>query len=283
MSRATGQFYSGMADVNGTTIFYEIAGHGHPLVLIHSGYSNRKLWDDQFEELAQFYRVIRYDIRGYGDSAVVKTDTPLYTDWQDLYGLLQFLEIEHTHLLGLSGGAATALDFAINHPAMVGALVLVSPGVSGFDFGRWIHESPLQDQFVRLSEAFERMDIPQMIDLSLPLWAEGPARTPEQIDPLVREHIRAMCLQNWTRPNDPDAPPAQTIDPPAIARLAEIDIPTLIIVGDQDVAVILEIGEILTRQIKGAQKIVMSDVAHHLNMEKSVEFNQLVLEFLKKL
>lgn len=283
MSRARDQFYSGLAKVNGTNIYYEVAGQGHPLVLMHSGYSHRKLWDDQFEALAQSYKVVRYDLRGYGNSAVVKTDTPPYADWQDLYGLLQFLEIEQAYLLGLSGGAASALDFTLEQPKMVDALVLVSPGVSGFDFGSWIHASPLQDQFVRLSEAFESMDVPRMLELALPLWAEGPARTPEQINASVRERIRVMCLHNWTLPNDPAAAPAQAIDPPAITRLAEINVPTLIVVGDQDVPVILEIGEILAEQIKGAQKIVLPEVAHHLNMEKPVAFNQLVLKFFQGL
>lgn len=279
----TKQFYSGMADVNGTSIFYEVAGQGHPLVLIHSGYSNRKLWDDQFEVLAQSYKVIRYDVRGYGDSAVVTTDTPLYADWQDLYGLLQFLEIEKTYLLGLSGGGAIAIDFTLGHPTMVDALLLVSTGVSGFDFGRWIHESPLHENFARLSEAFENADVARMIELSLPLWTDGPARTPEQIDASVRERVRAMCLHNWTLSNDPAAPPAQTIDPPAITRLAEIEVPTLIVVGNQDVPVILEIGEILVEKIKGARKVILSEAGHHLNMEKPAAFNQIVLDFFKGL
>jgi pimeloyl-ACP methyl ester carboxylesterase len=275
----TKQFYSGMANVNGTSIFYEVAGQGHPLVLIHSGYSNRMLWDGQFEVLAQSYKVIRYDIRGYGNSAIVTTDTPLYADWQDLYGLLQFLEIEKTYLLGLSGGGAIAIDFTLEHPMMVDALLLVSTGVSGFDWGRWIHQSPLHENFARLNEAFENADVSRMIELSLPLWTDGPGRTSEQIDALVRERVRVMCLHNWTLPNDPGAPPAQTIDPPAITRLAEIEVPTLIVVGDQDVPVILEIGGILVEKIKGARKVILPEVGHHLNMERPTEFNQIVLDF----
>ena len=279
----TKQFYSGMANVNSTGIFYEVAGQGHPLVLIHSGYSNRQLWDDQFEVLAQFYKVIRYDLRGYGNSAVVTADTPLYTDWQDLFGLLQFLEIEKTYLLGLSGGGAIAIDFTLKHPTMVDALLLVSTGVSGFDFERWIHESPLHENFARLDEAFENADVSQMIELSLPLWTDGPARTPEQINASVRERVGAMCLHNWTLANDPAAPPAQTIDPPALTLLAEIDVPTLIIVGNQDVPAILEIGDILVEKIKGARKVNIPEAGHHLNMEKPGEFNQLVLDFFKGL
>src|SRR5690242_18622677 len=208
------KFDSGMAIVNGTSLFYEVAGQGHPLVLIHGGYSNRHLWDDQFEALAQSYKVIRYDLRGYGNSAVVTADTPLYADWQDLYGLLQYLEIEKAYLLGQSGGAATAIDFTLEHPEMVDALILVAPGVSGFDFQQWIQESPLRENFAMLDEAFASADVSRMIEFSLPLWTDGPARTPEQVNASVRERIRAMCLHNWTLANDPSAPPPQTIEPP---------------------------------------------------------------------
>ncbi len=277
------QFYSGMADINGTHISYEIAGQSHPLVLIHGGYANKKLWDDQFEAFAQFYQVIRYDVRGYGDSAVVTAHTPPYADWQDLYGLLQFLEIKQTYLLGLSLGGAIAIDFTLEHPSMVDALLPVSTGLSGFDFDQWAKESPLQESFATLNEAFQSGDVPQMLEGSLRLWTDGPTRTPNQIDASVRERIRAMTMHNWTLPNDVNAPPAQTIDPPALTRIAEIATPTLIVVGDQDVPAILEIGDLLTEKIKGAKKISISDTAHHLNMEKPEEFNRVVLDFLSGL
>lgn len=280
---STKQSYSGFADVNGTRIYYEAAGEGHPLVLLHSGYSNRKLWDDQFEVFAQFYKVIRYDLRGSGASAVVTAEAPPYADWEDLYELLRFLEIEKTYLLGVSGGGATAIDFTLAHPEMVDALIPVSMGVSGFDFGEWIGTSPLHDAFARQSEAFESGDVNRMVELSLPLWAEGPERTAEQISPSARERIREMCIYNWTRSNDLTAPPAQTIEPPALRRLAEIETPTLIIVGKQDVPVILEIGDILSERIEGARKVVFPDAGHHLNMEKPEEFNRVVLDFLQAL
>lgn len=280
---STKQSYSDFADVNGTRIYYEVAGEGHPLVLLHSGYSNRKLWDDQFEVFAQFYKVIRCDLRGSGDSAVITAKEPPYTDWEDLYELLRFLEIEKTYLIGVSGGGATAIDFTLAQPEMVDALIPVSMGVSGFDFGEWIEASPLHDAFARQGEAFESGDVNKMAELSLPLWAEGPERLPEQISPLVREHIREMCIHNWTRPNDLTAPQAQIIEPPALGRLAEIEAPTLIIVGKQDVPVILEIGDILAEEIKGARKVVFPDAGHHLNMEQPKEFNRVVLDFLRAL
>lgn len=121
---------TGRADVNGTTLYYEVVGEGHPLTLVHGGLVDRRLWDDQFAVFAQHYRTIRYDIRGFGDSAM-----PTHGDFtmvDDLYHLLQFLGVEKTYLMGLSLGGGSAIDFTLAHPEMIDALIPVAAGVSGF-------------------------------------------------------------------------------------------------------------------------------------------------------
>jgi 3-oxoadipate enol-lactonase len=109
----TNQSTTGFAEVNGTRLAYEVAGEGHPLTLIHGGLVDRRLWDDQFAAFAQHYRVIRYDLRGLGESALVKADQPPYSASADLYALLHSLGIEKTYLLGLSAGGALAIDFTL--------------------------------------------------------------------------------------------------------------------------------------------------------------------------
>src|SRR6266498_3985375 len=95
---------SGFAEVNGTTLYYEVAGEGHPLVLNHGGLVDNHLWGGQFVELAQHVKVIRYDMRGFGASGRIKKDMVPYSMERDLQGLLQFLGIEKTYELGLSMG-----------------------------------------------------------------------------------------------------------------------------------------------------------------------------------
>lgn len=90
---------SGFAEVNGTKLFYETKGGGQPLILIHSGGFDRRIWDEQFESFSKQYRVIRYDVRGYGRS---QTPTKPYSEQEDLYELLKFLGIKRTYLIGLS-------------------------------------------------------------------------------------------------------------------------------------------------------------------------------------
>ncbi len=105
---------------------------------------------------------------------------------------------------------------------------------------------------------------------------DGPHRTPDAVDPVVRERMREMITHYYTIRDD-DPPP---LEPPAIARLAEIGVPTLIVVGGGEVPDILAQADLLHENIAGAQKAVIPGVAHVLNMERPERFNTLVLDFL---
>jgi len=95
------QIQRGFAEVNGTHLYYEVAGEGHPLVLNHGGLVDNHLWDDQFDEFAMHFKVVRYDIRGFGDSGMLKNGMEPYSMERDLFSLLQFLDIQKTYVLGL--------------------------------------------------------------------------------------------------------------------------------------------------------------------------------------
>lgn len=125
------QLQTGFVETNGTKLYYEMVGEGHPLVLIHGGYMDRRMWDDQLAVFAEHYRVIRYDVRGFGKSELPQVP---YADRQDLAALLAFLGIEKTYLLGLSLGGVIALDFTLDYPYMVEALILVGSPISGFPY-----------------------------------------------------------------------------------------------------------------------------------------------------
>src|SRR5262245_970929 len=121
--------HTGFADVNGTRLYYELAGAGHPLVLIHGFTLDIRMWDDQFEVFAQGYQVLRYDLRGFGKSAV-PTDAP-YSHPADLHALLTHLGIDHAYLIGLSMGGGIAIDFAVMDPNMTAALIPVDAALLG--------------------------------------------------------------------------------------------------------------------------------------------------------
>jgi 3-oxoadipate enol-lactonase len=261
---------SGCAEVNGARLYYQIAGAGHPLVLLHGHLVDSSMWDDQFDLFARRYRVIRYDARGFGKSSLPPEP---YAHHRDLYGLLKLLDVASAYLVGLSGGGQIATDFALEYPRMVDALVLVGPGLGGFE---WPAEpDPLA---VEMREAYERGDKDWAVELSLRFWTDGPARTPDQVNPAARERIRAMTAHLFALP-DVEAP-EEPLEPPAIGRLAAIRAPTLLVVGEHDVQSIQEIIALLESGIAGAKRVIIPDAAHHPNMEHPTLFNQAVLTFL---
>jgi len=274
---------TGFAEVNGTTLYYEVAGAGHPFVLVHGHLLDRRSWDDQFAVFAQHYKVIRYDQRGFGDSGLI-TKGASYSDRQDLYALLKFLGIESAYIMGVSGGGALAIDFTLEHPEMVDALIPVTAGVSGFHPSEeFMQKHPdVVRMYTGLNEAFEKHDVARAVEISLELWTDGPGRLPGQAAPDVRARVHEMTTRNWERPDDEtqaETPPVP-LEPPAIGRLSKIGVPTLVILGEWDGPNPLDQ---LTKEIPGAKKVVMAETAHHPFMEKPAEFNQVVIEFLGRL
>lgn len=266
---------TGTAEINGTTLYYEVEGEGHPFVMVHGGLVDRRLWDEQFDAFAQHYKMIRFDMRGFGDSGLYKADMLPFRLDDDLYELLRFLGIENTYLMGLSMGGAVAIDFTLAHPEMVDALIPVAMGLSGF-----VGDESNKALWMAIDAAFKVGELEQAAELSTRMWTDGPVRTPEEVDPAVRERVKAMTLRNYRRPDDDDGPEPLEPEPPAAQRLAEIRVPTLIIVGDADVREILTIADTLVAGIAGAKKVVIPNTAHHLNMEKPAQFNSIVLDFL---
>src|SRR5205085_12090769 len=120
---------SGFADVNHTRLYFEVAGNGPALVLIHGSMVDTRMWDNQFEVFAQHYRVVRYDVRGFGKSAL-PTETFSHAD--DLKALLDFLGIAQAHILGLSMGGGIAINFALTYPEMTRTLIVVDSTLAGY-------------------------------------------------------------------------------------------------------------------------------------------------------
>ena len=264
------QVETGFATVNGATLYYEAAGTGRSLVLLHGGLVDCRMWDDQFSEFAEHYRVVRYDMRGHGKSDF--PDAP-YSFSEDLYGLLQFLGIEKTALMGLSHGGRVAIDFTLQHPEMVDALIPVSAGLSGFQFA----DNPA---LAEAMAALEAGDHDKAAEAFTRTWVDGPNRQPDQVNSRVRERVKAMVLDGLAHAQPETAPQVRELTPPAIARLKEIQVPTLIIVGDQDVLDILVIVDLLQKHIPHAETLLLQRPAHMVPMEQPERVNQAVLDFL---
>jgi len=261
---------TGYADVHGARLYYETMGTGHPLVLVHAGIADSRMWDDQFADFAEHYRVIRYDIRGFGKS--VMPSGPSSTS-RDLHGLLTALGITRAHVVGLSIGGGIATDFTLQHPEMVSALVLVASGLGGTQ-----PSAEMQRAYAEVDATLEGDGIDAAVEAENRIWVDGPKRTPTQVNPSVRKRVTEMNGALYRLP-DVDAP-RERLDPPAVGRLNEIYVPTLVIIGDGDVPDVIETADVLEKGIAGARKVVFPSVAHMVNMERSEEFNRVVLDFL---
>jgi pimeloyl-ACP methyl ester carboxylesterase len=269
---------TGFAEVNGTQLYYEMQGEGHPLVLIHGGYMDGRMWDDQFHAFAEHCRVIRYDVRGFGKSELPQVP---YADRQDLFDLLHCLGVEKTYLLGLSLGGIIAIDFTLEHPTMVDALILVGSPVPGFPIELLYTEEQLEQQRSRwaaFEKAKQERNIPDLVDALM----EDPTLVPSSNYPVARQRVR-NTLSEYSFVWVLNPAPRQELEPPAYERLSEIHVPTLLMLGAEDDPRLFKDADKLERDIVGARRVTMSETHHMPNMEKPEEFNTIVLDFLGRL
>lgn len=257
-------------DVEGGRLYYEVAGAGHPLILMHAGVCDARMWDDQVPVFAAHFRVVRYDVRGIGRST---NTAEQFSHRADLAALLAHLTIGRAYLVGVSMSGSLAVDFTLEHPQMVAALVAVTAGVSGGPPP--LDLQPLWDEADQKAEAG---DIDGANEIELQMWVDGPGQPRDRVDPAVRERVRVMNRPSFA----PSVGSPQPLEPPAIGRLAAIAVPTLVIIGDLDQPKVLQDGERLATGIPGARRAVMAGTAHLPNLERPLEFNRLVLDFLQE-
>ena len=181
---------TGLAYVNGTRIYYEIAGSGHPVVLNHGGSLDTRMWDDQFELFACRYRVLRYDLRGYGRSAV--PDGP-YSRAGDLAAIMDHVDIDHAYQVGMSMGGGIVIELTLTHPGRADALVLVGSGLGRG--GRWSRE------WRDLSETRDCITREEGVDAGNEYWLGShifaPALERPEVDRRVREIVIAYSGWLW--------------------------------------------------------------------------------------
>ncbi len=262
------------AEINGTKIHYELAGTGDPLVLIHAGICDSRMWDDQFAVFAEHFRVLRYDWRGGGKTAVV--DTP-FAHHDDLQALLKHLGITQAHLVGCSYGGTFAIDFALAYPEMVASLTTVNSTPRGLKF-----DDPPPPQWDEVDAAWDAGEFERASELEVQIWVDGSQRTPDQVDGRIRDKVRAMNLIHLL--NDAkEIGEERPLSPPAYQRLNHIHQPTLIIDSDLDMPRIGKAADFMATAMPNSKQTTITDTAHLPSMEKPAEFNRIVLEFLSEI
>jgi pimeloyl-ACP methyl ester carboxylesterase len=258
---------TGYVDVDGARLYFESGGRGHPVVLLHGGLVDGRSWDEQMPVLAERHRVVRVDLRGYGRSEAEPVSFSLV---DDLDRVLSHLNLERVSLVGLSAGGGLAVEFALAHPDAIERLVLVGPGLPGFDWSEGMERLDAD-----IERALESLDIDAAVEFTIDYWTVA-RRDKSTVDPSVLERVREMSRQLF---EGPDIEEFERRDRTIIRRLSEISAPTLLIVGEQDVADIHRIAEIIERDVPNVRRESIPG-GHHPNLDSPQRFNELVLSFL---
>lgn len=256
---------------NDADIYYEVTGQGHPFVMQHAGIAHHAMWDPQVEHFSRDYRVITFDQRGFGKT---ETTTKNLNRRADLLALFDQLQVDRGILMGCSMGGAGALDFALEYPDRVAALILVAAGMSGEP-----KDAEMQKKYDEQDAAFTSGDFEKVIELELKMWVDGPNRTPDQVPAHVRAQVREMELDNFKI--DTDGYTSVPLDPPAYDRLHEVKVPTLVIYGTGDQPRVVANGQKLAREIPNAQLLILEGIGHLPSMEKPEEVNRAIERFLE--
>jgi pimeloyl-ACP methyl ester carboxylesterase len=254
---------------DGGWLQYATAGDGDPVVFIHGFGLDLRMWEPQWPVFAQRYRAIRYDLRGFGGSSVPEG---AYSHVDDLLALLDFLKAGPVHLVGLSLGGRVALRVAAEDPKAVRSLTLADPALDGH-----IWTADWSRRWRAMTDAAKKGDLSQ----AKRLWQEHILFDPAKEHPKVAAALCAMIerYSGWHLVHrDPG-----TAQEPAVAQiLPRISIPSLVVVGELDLPDFQSIARRLAQELPLSELRTIPGAGHMSNMEAPREFNELALEFLRR-
>ena len=259
------------ATIGNAKIYFEMSGRGKPLLLLHSGIADHRMWAEQCGEFSRHFQVIMPDFRGYGKSPAPKGP---FRHYEDMHGLIQHLGFTSVNIAGCSLGGKTAIEMAIAYPEIVSRLILIAPGIIGYEYRD--EETLAKDAILEGLIASGRHE--EVADMLVDIWVVGLKRDRETVDSAARALVRKMILDNYASVTDkfPETPPGFDV----MSRLVEIRVPTLVMIGDSDLPDMQAISKLVTDRIHGAKRQLIPNAAHLPNLENSMLFNQSVLDFL---
>ncbi len=258
-------------DIADGHLAYDDIGSGPPVVLLHDGTLDRRVWGPQLTAFPG-YRLLVLDARGHGDSA---TPSRPYQRCDDVIALLDHLDLSAAFLVGQSMGGTTALDAALDHPDRVTGIVASGCGTSQqYWLGTFV-----VDLLHRQLRAAQRGDTAEYVETFLRTWVDGPARKPDDVPAGVRELCRTMAMTTAHRHARPDPVlPGRAAD--SWARLPTLTTPLLMLTGDLDCPDIHEMAERVVAAVPGAGSLRVPRAGHMLNLERPNMFTAAVLRFL---
>jgi 3-oxoadipate enol-lactonase len=262
-------------EVAGGKIAYEDGGRGRPIVLLHEGIADRRMWSREFPLLADDHRVVRYDLRGYGGSTPATSE---FSPVRDLVALLDHLGLTRPLIVGPSVGGKIALDLTLAFPERVGALLLIAPGYSGMDYDHVPGGKATFERDETLSkaaaDAWAAGKLEEATEHLRQLWASAlTGSTLALFRTMVRDNALEVFEERSGRHETREGEPAAT-------RLGEIRVPTLILVGDRDNPAMPHCANFLARGIAGATVQLVPGADHLLNLSRPDAFDAALRGFV---
>ena len=259
---------TGLLDIDGAQIYYEIDGSGPPVVLIHGALSDTRIWEPQVGPLAERFTVVRFDQRGFGRSTLPPTP---YRSHEDFRRIFEALRLDRPHVVASSMGGRFALDYAVTYPEALRSLVVHVGGISGDEY----QDPSVLEGYAPIAQAVARGDLDEAMRLVL----DVPPMRRAAADPEVRARLETIIGDHaWRSFQEPD--PWLDTETPAIDHLGDILVPTLVITGEHDIPDHHRQARLLANGIPNARLIVIPGASHMVYMEQPALFNEAVLEFL---
>ncbi|BFV55251.1 3-oxoadipate enol-lactonase [Kitasatospora sp. CMC57] len=247
---------------------YTVTGEGSPVLLVHAGVTDHQLWDRVAPALAERHTVIRYDLRGFGESA--RPAGP-YRDTDDLRRLLDHLGHQRADLVGTSWGGRIALGFAHDHPERVRSLTMLAAHWPGYD---WSAELVAYDEAE--TAALAAGDPEAAVSVNLDMWLRGPSRSWAEVAPDLAERLRGPVRTSLVH-QDARGEHSQGVHP---VDLATVTVPTLVGIGLLDVADYQQISRRYAAGIPGARLVEFPTAAHLIPLDAPAELLAALLPFL---
>ncbi|TDH25116.1 alpha/beta hydrolase [Segetibacter sp. 3557_3] len=265
---------SGYVNVDGTKVYVEAGGKGDPVILVHAGFMDRRMWKYQTPALLNKHQVVLVDLPGHGQT-IDTMQAPLAE--KVIRVVMDSLHIHTAAFAGISLGAAAVLDFATSYPDKVGKLVLISAGLSGWEEGRQL-QPDTREYFKLLDTSLKKRDTAAAAEVFTHYWLEGPKRSNVDVDSSLRRTVLNTIYYNMKQHRASGWPKSSS--PSAIHKLAMIKAPVLLIAGTEDMNEVLQINKYLATNITGAKQVMVPDAGHFLNLERPQELNKALLQFL---
>jgi pimeloyl-ACP methyl ester carboxylesterase len=254
--------------IGGDRLYYEEAGSGAAVVLLHDGLMHAVAWDGVWKPLGEKFHVVRYDRRGYG-----RSDTPKarFSPVADLAALLDHVRVPRATLVGCSSGAALAIDFAIEHPDKVEQLILIGPALHGMATSGHFYE-----RGQRNNAPLEKGDAKAAAEN----WSRDRYQIAEGHDGARKALYDALvqCPHNLKYPGGLEI----RSSPPAVDRLAEVRVPTLILVGEHDIADVHAYSGAIEAGVWGARREVIKDAGHLIALEQPDRLGRIITRVVEK-